>query len=201
MLFNYNKQSLKSGIYKIVNTHTNRVYIGQAKEFKARWKGHCRSLLSDKHQNKFLQADFNKCREALGHDDFLEFHILELLPNSTKEDRNQREEVWLAQWFDGGKQCYNLTPHALSREGVKDRSPEASFQRRSAAVKGRKHSPEAIQRMSEAQMAANNPRNTGKTLSAETKEKISKANQGRVFTEAHRKKLSEAAKKRTRTRI
>lgn len=201
MLFNYNEQSLKPGIYKIVSIRTSRVYIGQAKEFKARWNGHRRSLLSGKHQNRFLQADFNKCREELGHDNFLEFHVLELLPSSTKEVRNQREEVWLAQWFDGGKQCYNLTPHALSREGAKDRSPEASFQRRSAAVKGRKHSPEAIRRMSAAQMASNNPRNTGKTLSAETKEKISKANQGRIFTEEHRKKLSEAAVKRARIRI
>jgi group I intron endonuclease len=125
----YQEHSLKSGIYKIVSTHTNRIYVGQAKEFKARWNGHKRSLLNGKHQNKFIQADFNKCREELGHDNFLEFHVLEILEGSTKEERSVREKQWIAHWFDNGKQCYNLTLKAVSREGSHNKKPRSEASR------------------------------------------------------------------------
>ena len=72
MKFIYELHANKPGIYKIINTRTNRIYVGQAKEFKKRWFGHRTSLLSGKHFNKFLLADFNKCKTELGNDDFLE---------------------------------------------------------------------------------------------------------------------------------
>lgn len=108
MKFFYQEYSLKPGIYKILNTHTNRVYIGQAKRFKERWKAHIKTLLNGKHQNKFLQADFNKSKEELGHDDFLEFHVIELMTDSNKTERNQREEFYINAIWDQQKQCYNF---------------------------------------------------------------------------------------------
>jgi group I intron endonuclease len=104
MKMNYAEHSLKAGIYKIVNTHTGRVYIGQASRFKERWKAHQRTLLAGKHLNQFLQNDFNKCKETIGHDDFLEFHVIEVLDDSTKEERNKREECWITQTDN----CYNF---------------------------------------------------------------------------------------------
>jgi len=180
----YNEHSIKSGIYKILNTHTDRIYIGQAKEFKNRWKGHQRSLLNNKHQNRFLQADFNKCREELGHDDFLEFHVLEVLEGSTKEERNKREEELIALWFDGGKQCYNLTLKAVSREGCPSRNPD-----------------ETRRRMSEAGKKAINParfrpgmipwnKDEKGLFSEDTIEKIKKARACQVFSEETRAKMS-----------
>ena len=38
MQFFYENHANSSGIYKITNTHNNRVYIGQAKTFKKRYK-------------------------------------------------------------------------------------------------------------------------------------------------------------------
>jgi len=108
MKFIYQEHSLKSGIYKILNTHTNRIYVGQAREFKERWKGHSKSLTNNKHSNKFLQADFNRSRETLGHDDFLEFHVLEVMEGSTKEQRNQREEFYIHAIWDQQNSCYNF---------------------------------------------------------------------------------------------
>lgn len=192
MKFNYEEHSLKPGIYKILNTHTNRIYIGQAKEFKARWNGHKRSLIAQKHQNKFLLNDFVKCREQLGHDDFLEFHVLEVMEESTKEQRNQREEEWITKWFDNGKNCYNLISKAVSREGIKDRSPEASFQRRSRASEGRKHSDESKQLMSVVQKLTPNLRGTGKTMSEQTKQKLLAAKLGKPLSAEHREKLKRA---------
>ena len=137
----YNEHSLKPGIYKILNTHTNRTYIGQAKELKARWKGHCRSLLAGRHQNRFLQADFNKCREALGHDDFLEFHVLEVLEGSTKEERNKREEEYIGNIYhallpDGSRVCYNFKEktEALERSCYSN-TPEETKAKKSDSMK------------------------------------------------------------------
>lgn len=107
MKFIYQEHSLKPGIYKIINTHTNRVYIGQAKRFKERWNGHRTSLVGKRHRNKFIQSDFDKCLTLLGHDDFLEFHVLEVMEGSSKEERNKREEEHIREVKQLGN-CYNL---------------------------------------------------------------------------------------------
>jgi len=206
--FAYEQHSLKSGIYKIVNAQTNRIYVGQAKEFKARWNGHKRSLLNNKHQNQFLQSDFNKCREELGHDDFLEFHVLEVMENSTKEERNKREEELIVQWFDGGKQCYNLTLKAVSREGCPSKNPEETRKKKSAKSKemwanpmfrermlatsrsgensptwGRKHTPETIEKIKAVRAL--------QECSAATRTKISQSRMGHECSESTRRKIGE----------
>lgn len=136
---NYEGNSLKGGIYKIVNCHNGRIYIGSAARFKTRWQhGHARSLEAGKHKNKFLQADFNKCKEELGHDDFLEFHVIQLMENATKEERKIAEQEWIDRYFDGGNQCYNLQRKAvLSREDVPSRNPFVTFDKKSKAAKGK----------------------------------------------------------------
>lgn len=116
MKFVYQEYSLKPGIYKIINTHTNRIYIGQCLTFKNRWYDHKRSLLNGKHQNKFLLNDFRKCSEELGHDDFLEFHVLEVMEGSSKEERNKREEEWIARFWDQQTLCYNFKQKTKAQE-------------------------------------------------------------------------------------
>lgn len=116
MKFIYESHANQPGIYKITNTHSNRIYIGQAKEIKSRWHGHRKSLSSNSHRNKFLLHDFNKCKEELGNDEFLEFHVLEVMENSTKEQRNVREEYWISQHYDKQDSCYNFQQKANSSE-------------------------------------------------------------------------------------
>ena len=109
MLFYYNECSKIPCIYEIRNTHTGRKYIGQTCEPKNRWhRGHKESLVRGVHNNKFLQSDFNKCFKELGHTDFLEFHILEALPQSSAFMRDLREVYWIK---NQKKICelYNLT--------------------------------------------------------------------------------------------
>lgn len=134
--FNYNGLSESSGVYVIFNSHNWRIYVGSSKRFRTRWKdGHVRSLLLNKHSNKFLQADFNKCKELLGHDEFLEFHVLENMPRSTREERLKVEEKWIKVHFDGGKNCYNLSDKAISREGFGSFDPEETKRKHSEASK------------------------------------------------------------------
>lgn len=129
MEFKYNGSSDKAGIYKITNKQNGRRYFGSAKCFRVRWSQHANSLKRGKHQNKFLQADFNKCGE--------EAFVLEVLEvmTGTKEERLLREEVYLKEHFDKGSECYNLMSRAVSREGFAARNPEETRRKISEASK------------------------------------------------------------------
>jgi hypothetical protein len=116
MKFNYQDSSNKPGIYKIINTHINRIYIGQASRFERRWYDHKKNLSNGNHKNKFLLNDYNKCKEELKHDDFFEFHVIEIMENSTKQERNKREEEIIAQYYDKQETCYNFKQKTESKE-------------------------------------------------------------------------------------
>lgn len=187
MKLNYEGNSEKSGIYKIINTHTNRVYIGSASRFDTRWKyGHVSSLRKKKHQNKFLQADFDKCQEALGGtDDFLEFYIIQLMDGSSKEERKVTEQVWIDKYFDGGKFCYNLKKNAsVSRENVPSKNPEETRKKLSAA--GIKRMADPVLREQIRQL------HLGKPKTPEAVEKMRCAKLGKEFTEEHKMRLRAA---------
>lgn len=137
MLFFYQGSSKSSGIYEIRNRHTNRSYIGQAKEFKNRWTyGHKQSLIKNRNLNKYLLNDFNKCLEQLGHDNFIEFHILELMPYSTKDERNIREEFWIKTYEENGYQLYNFIKKITNKErSCFSNTPEETRLKHSKAFK------------------------------------------------------------------
>ena len=60
------------GIYTIINTLNNKVYIGYSKNINARLKGHLNSLRRGNHDNERLQRSFNKYGE-----DKFRFEVLE----------------------------------------------------------------------------------------------------------------------------
>lgn len=60
-----------SGIYSIVNTKNNKIYIGESLDIKSRWKDHIADLKSNAHANNKLQNDYNVFGE-----DVFEFRIL-----------------------------------------------------------------------------------------------------------------------------
>lgn len=200
MKFNYQANSKSSGIYKILNTHTNRIYIGQAKSFQQRWYDHKRSLLSGNHQNKFFLNDYGKCFAELGHDDFLEFHVLEVMDGSSKEERNLKEEEWISKFWDRQQLCYNFkqkteanerscysnTPEetkALLSKLATQKWSEPEFRLKIVnAMTGHKNTP-----MSAAHKAKIAQTRIGKPMLETTKVKISAAHK----TERNRKKLKE----------
>jgi hypothetical protein len=92
------------------------------------------SFSKNKHGNRFLQANFNKCLAEQGNDDFLVFEITEVVVGE-KQDRLDKEQIYLNKFFDQGIQCYNLTKEAISREGSHAKNPEETRRKCSEASK------------------------------------------------------------------
>lgn len=108
----YKGAANKGGVYKILNAENGRIYFGSTVSFKIRIGQHLSSLRNNKHSNKYLQSDFNKCGEAA-----FEFHVVEVV----KEDKDARllcEQGYLDQHYDNQDMCYNFAKEAKSPEGT-----------------------------------------------------------------------------------
>ena len=149
------------GIYKITNKQNNKFYIGSSNNIEQRWSTHKSDLRRNKHPNQHLQNSWNK----RGEDNFV--LSIELV---TGEDALLDKEQ---EFIDETNCCdrdvgYNKALIAGS------------------PMKGRRHSPEVIEKIRQA--------STGRPKSPETRKRLSEALKGRVFSEAHCKRLSDAKK-------
>jgi group I intron endonuclease len=144
-------QKTQGGIYAILNVHKDRIYIGQAINFSKRWKAHQNLLLKNKHRNKFLQNDFNKCKEELGHDDFLEFSVIEIVEDiKDKEFLTSREQVYLDAFIPEGS-CYNIVKKAkIEDRSCFSKTPEETREKMSNASKKMWENPEYKKKKSNA---------------------------------------------------
>ena len=76
---------MKIGIYKILNTVNNKVYIGSATNIEKRWRDHKWHLNRNIHHNSHLQSSWNKYgAEAFEFTVLLECRIDDLLTNELK---------------------------------------------------------------------------------------------------------------------
>ena len=125
MEFKYEGNSLKSGVYKITNKVNNKIYIGSAKEFKRRASQHLSSLEKGKHQNKHLQASFNKH----GSDAFI-FEAIEVvegdtLARTTVEQKYLDEQIQLENW----ENCFNFAKKTVKKQGPWSNNPTQATQK------------------------------------------------------------------------
>ena len=101
-----------SGVYKITNLLNGRIYIGSAINLRIRRNGHINLLRTNKHDNQFLQNDFNKCSE--------ESFIFEVILETNQKDLLLFfEQSYLDEYYDEQKQCYNILPKAGNMLGRK----------------------------------------------------------------------------------
>lgn len=169
-----------SGIYAILNRDNGKIYIGSAVKLNHRWTEHRCELEDGTHGNRYLQRAFKANPEAF----YLE--LIEQIENATKEKLLSREQFWMDFYRSYLRENgYNIAPKAESCQGIK-RSPEF-LQKISAALKGRKFSPErcAAQRithkghkgrkMTDAEKEAARKRKLGKPNTKEANRKISEA--------------------------
>ncbi len=211
MIFNYNGNANKAGIYKITNTQTNKIYIGETHKFKKRWCEHKQHLLSglvssnQTKASKRFQNSFNFWYKKVGNDDFLVFDVIDVMPdNLTKEERLIQEEYRIQEFILDGKreELYNtkLFPTQEKEKTCWSYTPEETRKRLRESHLGIKPSQETIEKRRIALSGSNNS-NYGKHPSLETRRKQSESHKGipsgrkgKHPTEETRRKSSEAHK-------
>ena len=157
------------GIYKIINIKNNKFYVGSAVNFSRRKTRHFSELRTNKHNNKHLQAAWNKYGES----SFI-FAIVEEI--NDKETLLAAENVWLKEHV-GKDYCYNLgtdaTAPMLGKSGTLSPTwgrSRTQVERDAQNWKGRKHKDESKQKISNSLQ--------GHLVSTETRLKISATLQG-----------------------
>lgn len=199
----FNGHANKGGVYKITNLKDEKVYIGSAKTFKTRAAGHSSSLKNNKHQNKHLQASWNKH----GADAFL-FEVIEVVPGN-KTARTTREQFYIDQWKDRWEQCFNFKKKTVEKDrSCWSKSPEKTRKKMSESMKKKWKDPEYRKFQSEFQSEKTkelwqDPEYRARHVEAireftqkpEYRKKLSRAAQGKEVPEKTRKKISRSVSK------
>lgn len=158
------KELMARGIYKIINIVNNKFYVGSAVDLKRRKTRHFSELRSNKHNNRHLQAAWNK----YGEQSFV-FVVLEEL--AADADLLTAENVWLHAHV-GKDYCYNI--------GVDATAPMQGMAGELSPTWGRKRTV--------SELAAQNW--TGKTHTPESKEMIRQHLIGKPRSATVRAKIS-----------
>ena len=183
----YLKGTKISGVYQILNTTNNRLYIGSSINIYRRVQVHFWALENNRHTNKYLQADFDKYK--------IESFVVKLVEHV--EDTSlltEREQYWMNT--EDTIQCgYNIYPIARNTLGQKFNEKI----RKKMKEIHKDISDETKAKLSKANSGVDNPM-YGKHHSLETRTKISNAKKGKrkgiPHTEEHKRKLSESSNKK-----
>ena len=174
---------MKSGIYIIENILNETKYVGSAINIKKRWYQHKYTLNNGTHDNSYLQRAWNKYGESS-----FRFRIIEI---TEPENLISREQHYINS-YDTYKSGYNLTPNAGNTLGFK--FTEESKSKMSKKKKGKpstrknyKHSDITKKRIGD----SNRISQKGRQHSEETKEKMSEWHKNKTVSEETRKKLSD----------
>ena len=157
---------MSSGIYKITNTITDHFYIGSAVNLQRRKTRHFSELRNHKHNNRRLQAAWDKYGEAA-----FVFTVIESVDD--RAELYAAEDKWLAGHV-GTSYCYNLGMAAIS--------PMLGLSGERSPTWGYKHTTEAKEKIAAA--------SRGRPVSAETLAKRSAALKGREIPLEQRIRIS-----------
>ena len=152
------------GIYKIINVINNKFYVGSAVDLKRRKARHFSELRTGKHNNRHLQAAWQKYGEAA-----FVFVVVEELP--PEADLLAAENIWLKEHV-GKDYCYNI--------GVDATAPMLGVSGEASPTWGRKRTPEELVAQNWA----------GKTHAPESREKIRQHLLGKPKSAEVRAKIS-----------
>lgn len=199
-----------SGIYEILNTVTDKRYVGSAQNFLKRWKEHLKGLKSGKHHSKHLQSSWDKhgpeafvfqavlyCDpaelieyEQLCIDEMNSAYNICRVAGSTKgrvhtlECRRKISEKAVGRvWSEEARAKVSAT--------LKGRKMSDSFRETllgNQRAKGYKHTEEWKKATSERQMGMKRPKD------AEYRRKISESLKGRKLSEETKAKISATTK-------
>ncbi len=175
-----------SGIYVILNTKNGKIYIGQAQDFATRWYMHRAALKNNRHNNRHLQAAWNKYGAKA-----FKFQRLEHCPT---EQLDEREQHYLNVYMAKGI-CYNVAKDVKAamrgRRHSEETREKISKSSKSPTPETRKKMSEAKRTISEESRRRMSAPNKGKIVSEETRRKMSEAHKGHTVSEESRRRMSE----------
>lgn len=182
-----------SGIYAILNTSNDKMYVGSAVNIKKRWDDHKTRLNNNYHRNEYLQRAWNK----YGNECFM-FVTIEIIEDKLKLIEREQFYIDTTECFKRNI-GYNLRPAADSMLGYKA-SPEQLL-KMSNSMTGKRHSELSKLKMSLVKkgktFTEEHKRNKslaqiGRFVSAETRLKISLTNKGYKHTEEAKAKMTKS---------
>lgn len=182
-------------LYEIWNTVNGKRYVGSSVNVRRRWQNHVCDLRAGRHGNPHLQAAWNQYGESA-----FVFLVLAVLEPSEL----QPTETRLLGRVVGRADCYNLCSSAEAPGRGQKRTPEhrarisAILRQRSRscyasvrrALTGRSVSAETRERIRAARM--------GRKHSPATREKIGRSKRGTTLSSEHREKIGQALRGRKR---
>lgn len=118
----------KCGIYLIKNVVNNRAYVGLSNDIMYRWKDHDNKLDQQKHENAFLQRDYDKC----GKNAFLK----EVLEECEEESLSEKEVFWGEKLKEQGVELYNIAEFGGKPPIMTSESAKKAYQTRLMAGTG-----------------------------------------------------------------
>jgi group I intron endonuclease len=166
---------IKSGIYRITNRNTGKVYIGSAVNIPSRLGVHKAQLRGGYHGNAKLQSSWNKHGEAA-----FSFDVLFVVFD--RRDLAAAEQIFIDE-YDAASNGYNILHVAYSPAGYKC-TPEQAERRRKSLEKGYV----ARTTWTPERRAAHSLALTGRSMppaTVERGERISAAKKGKKFTKEH----------------
>jgi group I intron endonuclease len=167
---------MRSGIYIIKCKANHKFYVGSAVNYRNRWAEHRRRLNAGSHHCIHLQRSWDK----YGQNDF-EFCLVEFVE---KENLIMIEQRWIDAYWDNGVLLNSC--------------------RIAGSVLGRKHSQEAKNKISQSHIGVIHSESTIQKMkqsqsnrSAETRIKMSIAQQGKIHSSQERDKIRESMRQNT----
>lgn len=171
-----------TGIYRIRNKHSDKMYVGSSKNINERWVRHRYKLNKGTHDNRFLQNAWVK----YGADAF-EFEVIE---QCDSEQLAEREQFWIDRLqVANSAYGYNLSKDTLRPANGLKHSPETLI-KMSNAQKGRRHSEATKLQISKRRKGISN-------WSEEAKLNASLKRRGRRVSEETRQKMIQSALNRS----
>lgn len=167
----------RTGIYKIKNIITEKVYVGSAIDIDKRWRKHKQMINEGNHHSIKLQNSMNKHG--------ISKFIFEIIEECEKELLIEREQYWI-NVLDSYNNGYNSRPIAHSNLGIKLPISEETKRKIGLKSKGRKHTEETRKKIKEKRKL--------QIFTEETRKKLSKIHSDKKWSEESKEKMRKSMK-------